>query len=55
MTISESLVNYTIITSSHYYGTRRPSFKDLVWASSKGALEARKEDYFKINASPEIR
>ena len=50
MTTSESLVSLT--TSSHHHGTRRPSSKDLVWASSRGALEARKEDYFKINASP---
>ena len=55
MTTSESLVSHTIITSSHHHSMRRPSSKDLVWASSRGALEARKEDYFKINASPRIR
>ena len=32
-----------------------PSSKNLVWTSSRGALEARKEGYFKINASPGIR
>ena len=55
MTTSGSLICHTTITSSHYHGTRRPSSKDLVWASSRGALDARKEDYFKINASPRIR
>ena len=55
MTTSKSLISYTITTSSHYHGTYCPSSKDLVWASSRSALEARKEDYFKINASPGIR
>ena len=55
MTISESFVSHTITTSSHHHGTCRLSSKDLVWASSRGALEARKEHYFKINASPGIR
>ena len=52
MTTSGPLICHTIITSSHHHDTRRPLSKDLVWASSRGALEARKEDYFKINASP---
>ena len=55
ITISKSLVSHTITTSSHHHGTRRPLSKDLVWASSWGALEARKEDSLKINASPGIR
>ena len=55
MTTSESLVSHMITTSSHHHGIRRPSSKDLVWASSRGLLEARKEDYFKINAGLGIR
>ena len=55
MTTSESLISHTITTSSHYHGTCRQSSKDLVWASNRNALEARKEDYFKINASLRIR
>ena len=48
------LVSHMIIISFHYHGMCHPLSKDLVWASSRGALEARKEDYFKINASPGI-
>ena len=34
MTISGSLICHTTTTSPHHYGTRRPSSKNLVWASS---------------------
>ena len=35
MTTSGSFICYTTPTSSHHHGTRRPSSKDLVWASSR--------------------
>ena len=55
MTTSWSFICYFHTTiSSHPHGTRRPSSNDLVWALRRGTLEARKEDYFKINASPGI-
>ena len=54
MTTLGSLICHTTTTSFHHHGTRRPLSKDLVWASSRGALETRKKDYFKINASPKI-
>ena len=55
MTTSKSLVSHTITTSSHHHGTRRPLSEDLVWTLSRGALEARKDNHFKINTSPGIR
>ena len=54
MTTSESLVSHTITTSSHHHGMRRLSSKDLVWASSRDALEACKKDHFKIIVTPRI-
>ena len=55
MTTSESLVSHTITTSSYHHGMRCPSSKNLVCASSRGTLEACKENYFKINTSSRFR